>query len=119
MARFSPVGGLIGLVVALGLGYALGLFGPSRTGYDASWPKPTPETTCDDFVRSMTGAQRFGFSAAMLFSARQDRSTADPGRDLVAAFEADVTAACQAMGPTTRISRAGAAAYLGNRKYQP
>lgn len=98
-----------------------GATGGNTDRYTQTWTKPYSSTTCNEWLGSMTGQQRFAAAADMLTRARNtgDGGTGLPPDSLILSFQSDVSEACSAQGSMS-VAEVGASVYLiGRSMYMP
>ncbi len=87
--------------------------------YTQTWPKSYAETTCADWLQTMTSAQRFAAAADILSSARNkiDGGTGLPPDSLITEFAVGTSNVC--VVPTMTITDATYGLYSTEPRFHP
>ena len=87
--------------------------------YDQTWSTPYSQTTCDDWLNSMSSREQFAAAADILTSARNkiDDGTGLPSDALVDEFAGGITTVC--VEPTMTLTDATYGLYATEPRFHP
>ncbi len=88
--------------------------------YAQTWPQRYSDTTCSEWLDSMSEPQRFAAAADMLVGARsRDGSRTLPDDSVITSFQGDIGEACTASRPLAITEVAATIYVIGKAQYGP